>query len=325
MNKYNFMLAKSGNIDMLRRKNLTGFIFEPKFEGTRVLMYKDGDDIEIIDRKGEDIIYKYPEFLDISHNIKAQKCVLDAVIVVFDNEGRPDFKLLEQREGIKGKEIIDKKSEEFPAVIFVFDILEKDDEILVDKLLHERKQFIQDIIEQDSLIKLFPTSLDGNQFWKERLQSKFAGMLAKELNSKYEQGIKSWTWLEINALKTADAIVVGFIESEKSLQLLLSSHIEFPESDLIYIGKVEKGMTENHKKKLIRKMKNIISESALNEQEIKKISNDKTIDKKNIVWIKPEIIIQIKHQGIAENKILINPVFMRIKFDKLPEHCIVEL
>lgn len=320
------MFAKLSDASMLARKNLTGFIFEPKFEGTRVLLYKDRDDIELINRKGEDIIYKYPEFLYISQNIKAQNCVLDAVIVVLDGEGKPDFRLAEQREGIKGKEIIDKKSGEFPATIFVFDILEKDSEILADKALRERKQELQKIIEQSSLIKISPLSLDGKQFWKDRLKEKFAGVIAKDINSKYEQGIKSWTWLEINALKANDAVIVGVVNMENNPKFLLASHIEFPESDLIYVGKIEKGIDELHRKKLVKKINNIvINESALSEEQLKKVFSDKTIKKDKIAWTKPEIVVRVKNKGMTESKMLISPSFMRLKFDKNHEHCIVEL
>ncbi len=62
-NHYSFMLPKQGDAAVFDKKSLIGFTFEPKFDGIRVLLYKEGNDLEVIDQRGRDIVYRYPELL----------------------------------------------------------------------------------------------------------------------------------------------------------------------------------------------------------------------------------------------------------------------
>ena len=78
MEVYEHMQPKRGSTNILDRSNLIGYIFEPKFDGIRVLIYKDKEDIAIFNQIKKDLIALFPEFLDLPAFVKAKSCVLDA-------------------------------------------------------------------------------------------------------------------------------------------------------------------------------------------------------------------------------------------------------
>ncbi len=319
--KYQVMLAKQGDKDIFNRKSLAGFIFEPKFDGTRVLIYKEGNDIELINRREKDITFKYPELLEIPRNIKCSSCVLDAELVILDKEGRPDFNLLQQREQLDNKIAIEVRSKTMPATLFVFDILEKDGQSLVDKPLGERKRILAEIIKSSPFISLTPYTTKGKELWKQIQEQGMEGMIAKELGSRYEQGKRSWAWLKIKNLNTVDAIIVGYTEGEGERKaffgsLVLAAYVP-DKGELIYIGNVGTGFDKKTLKKLIKKMKKLKTEKpALSEEQQERI-------KEKVTWIKPELIAEIKYLELTKDRELRAPSFLRLRFDKKLEDCIL--
>ncbi len=324
MNKYQFMLSKLGDRDILNRKSLVGFIFEPFFDGTRVLIYKEGNDIEIINALGNDIIFKYPELLDIPRYIKTESCVLDAELVVLGEESIPDAKLLQEREQLNNKIAIDSKSKTLPAKVFVFDILEKDGEVLTEKFLGDRKRILEGLITSSFIISFLPHLTKGKDLWKQVQEQKIEGIMAKEINSRYQQGKKSWSWLKIKNLNTANAIIVGFTKKleekqEKYFESAILASCVPEKMGFVYVGKlkdIETNFNKRMLKKLTKRMKKLVIErSCLNEGEKNKI------DDKNIIWIKPEIVIQLSYSELTKEKQLRGVSFLRLRFDMKPANC----
>jgi len=315
------MLAKLGDKDIFNRKSLAGYIFEPKFDGTRVLIYKEGNNIELINRRDKDITYKYPELLEIPRNIKCENCVLDAELVILDKDGNPDFKLLEQREQIDNKMVIEERSKKMSAILFVFDILEKDGQSIIDKPLGERKRILSQIIKNSSFISLMPYTTKGKELWNQIQEQNTEGMIAKELGSRYEQNKRSWSWLKIKNTNTLDAIIVGFTKGEDEREkyfgsLVLAVYVS-DKGEVVYIGDVKVGFDKKLLKRLTKKMKKLTTDTpALSEEERIK-------EKEEVTWIKPELIAEIKYKEITKEKLIEEASFVRLRFDKKPEDCLL--
>ena len=129
--RYKPMLARVGTKKDLSRK---GYLYEPKLDGTRAVCYKN-DTLDFINRRGRKISSRYPE-LQFLNNIKAENCILDGEIIIYDEMGNPDFHLLQKREQMSSKTKIALRSIEYPATYIVFDILSKNGEDLSRKSLN---------------------------------------------------------------------------------------------------------------------------------------------------------------------------------------------
>jgi len=310
------MLAQIGSKKDLERKD---FIFEPKFDGTRVLIYKDGKKIRIINRRGKDITYRYPELSAIFANIKAEKCILDGELVVLDKKGRPDFNLLQQREQLEEKIIIEARSKINPATIFVFDLLEVDSQNVMKEPLEKRKERLAKIIENSPFIVLCPYSFDGKALWKKIKKLGLEGVIAKKIGSVYEQ-CRSNSWLKIKNFNTIDAIVVGFTKGAGKRAKYFGALVlaAYKEKKLCYVGRVGTGFDEKMLLELGEMMKKLITKkAALPKKEQRKI-------KKEVIWIKPKLIAEIKYLELTKKLELRAPSFVRLRFDKKLQDCVIE-
>ena len=298
------MLAKIGEKEDLSKKNM---IFEPKVDGTRAICFKDGK-LKFINRRNRDISFRYPEF-DFIGNIKAKTCVLDGEIIVYDKKGVPSFNLLQKRDQLGIKFMIELRSEQYPATYVVFDILRLDGKDLKNLTLIERKKILDKVVKDGNHIqKIFYTS-DGKSLWKKITKLKLEGVMAKEKKSKYHEASRIASWLKIKYLKTIDCIIVGYTSKKRVISALAVG--VYLKGKLIYIGRVGIGFTEKFLKELHKDLKKL---------EVKKapvIYNGK----EDIQWIKPQIVCEVRYLEFSKDNIMRAPAFLRLREDKTAKEC----
>jgi bifunctional non-homologous end joining protein LigD len=310
-----FMLAEIGSQEIFEKKD---WIFEPKLDGTRVAIVKEGSKIRLINRRGKDISYRYPELRGIVKNIKVNNCILDAELVVLNKKGKPDFNLLQQREQLDNKVLIELKSAELPATLFVFDVLQIDKRSTVALPLKVRKELLDKIIEDSEFITKCPYTFDGKKLWEKVREQGLEGVMAKKIDSAYE-GKRSKNWLKIKNLNTIDAIVVGFTRGkgvrEKLGALVLAC---YDRGKLTYVGKVGTGFDGATIDFLLSQLKKITTRKPA----IKDAGKIEEIEE-DVVWVKPMLIAEVKFLELTKDKKLRAPSFMRLRFDKKLQDCTI--
>ena len=332
MEVYEHMQPKRGSTSILDRSNLIGYIFEPKFDGIRVLIYKDKEDIAIFNQVKKDLIGLFPEFLDLPAFVKAKSCVVDAEIVVLNNSKVPDQELLQEREHARSVQEIKFKSKKIPASLFVFDILEKDETSLTDEPLRKRKLLMKDIITDGPNITLVPYTMHGKDLWEQIEKQKLPGMMAKESSSKYIKGA-SWSWLDIDKKPMTDAIVAGvetknMKQGERISSILLAVY-DSKIDHFKYIGKIEEKDIEKTHAKLIKSMikNNLTDRPIINIDEKEKDEKIKEKEEKSsqnsIKWLEPSVVARVKFKEIQDH-ILIQPRIARIRLDKYARECTLD-
>ncbi len=300
------MLAKVGNSETLGDKN---YIFEPKFDGTRVLIFKKGKSIRLVNRRGKNITYRYPELDDIWKNIK-ENCVLDGELVILNKKHLPDFNLLQSREQIENRTQIKLRSMEIPATIFVFDILSLKGKSLMKIPLMERKKVLSKVVEISPMISLTPYTRKGKALWKRVQRLKMEGVMAKRTDGEYLPGRRTDSWLKIKNNKTLDAIVIGYTREKRAISALALA--AYKNKKLVYIGRVAAGLDE----KIIKSLS-----EELHPAKLPAVKDIKT--SKKIYYVKPKIIVEVKYLEITKDGQLRAPVFLRIRDDKKLEDCTI--
>jgi len=298
------MLAKVGEAETLKSRD---YIFEPKFDGTRVLIHKKGKEIKLINRRKRDITYRYPELREIWKNIK-DNVIIDGELVILEGH-KPNFNLLQKREQIENKTEIELRSKKFPATIFVFDILELKGKKLTNLPILERKKILKNQIKPCSKLALTPYSKDGNVLWKKIKKMGMEGVMAKKINSKYYPGRRMREWLKIKNLQTIDAIVIGYTQEKRQISALALA--AYHKGKLIYIGRVASGLSEARISELSKKL----------EKTDKPAVRAKTF--KEIHYVKPKIIVEVKFLQITKDLQLRAPVLLRIRTDKNLKECVI--
>ena len=306
---YNPMLALPAGKDALDKG---GCIFEPKLDGTRAVCYKDLEGIRLINRRGNDITARYPEFTFIGQ-VKAASAVLDGEVVVYDKNGNPDFHLLQRREQVARRDISVIRSKELPATYVVFDILEKEGKSLIELSLKERKTILDATVQDGAHIQKTFYTENGPGLWEQVEKRRLEGVIAKELSSTYYPGKRTPAWLKVKYLKTIDCVIVGYT-SEKRIISALALAV-YSQGKLRYIGRsVGKGFTENFLKELHKELIPL----EIKEPPVTYVGG------KDIHWLEPKLVCEVSYLEMSKDIIMRAPVFLWIRYDKKPEDCVLE-
>lgn len=301
--RFSPMLAKLGNKDDLSRSD---FIFEPKFDGTRAILYKNKE-LRFINRRNNNITHRYPEF-NFAKNIKAKSCILDGEIIVYGKNKVPNFNMLQHREQLEQKNLISERSKKNPATYVVFDILEKDGKKLTNLSLKERRKILNKTITNSARIEKVTSSTNGKKLWRQMTKKHFEGVMAKDLQSKYHAGKRRKDWLKIKFLKTMDVVLVGYTSGKRNISALLTA--VYHNKKLMFTGKVGTGFTEKLLKDLQKKFDAIETKTP----QIPSI-------KSKVTWLRPKLVAEIRFLELTHNKIMRAPAFLRLRTDRTPKSC----
>ncbi|HTY47466.1 MAG TPA: non-homologous end-joining DNA ligase [Methanomassiliicoccales archaeon] len=300
---YEPMLAIPGSKSDLKRE---GWIYEPKLDGTRAVLYWDGKPM-FVNRRDHEITPRYPEF-DFSASIRAKSCVLDGEIVVFDSRGNPSFRLLQKREHV-AEGMYHLRSKQHPATYVVFDIIEIEGESLIKMPLAERKKVLERVISEGPTLRRIVSTRDGQALWDLVIERGTEGVMGKKLDSVYEPGKRSVNWIKIKTTVTMDCVIVGYTHEKRivsSLALALYRGI-----DLVYVGRVGTGFDE----KMLVEIRDLLEPLRTPERPT---IND---SEHEIIWVRPELCCEVEFLEFTPHEHLRAPVFRRMREDKPPREC----
>src|SRR3954471_22188829 len=102
------------------------WLFEPKFDGLRVLCICNGKKIDLISRNDKPQTFQFPDVVEGLQKAAKKSCILDGEIVCLDHRGISSFRALQQRFHLESESVVKERAAKFPAYLYVFDILEHD-------------------------------------------------------------------------------------------------------------------------------------------------------------------------------------------------------
>jgi len=248
------------------------YIFEIKWDGYRIISSVNGKKVRMDSRNGLDYTKKYPPVAralrDLGHD-----AVIDGEVVVFNDEGNPDFDALQLYNG-----------HNTPIKYCVFDLLWLDGHDLTQLPLVERKELLKMLVKEDDVFRFSESFDDGPALYQEMLKRNLEGIVAKAKSSVYEQGVRGPEWLKVPTRKRQEFVIGGWAESEKvrSFRSLLFGAYE--DGVLKWIGRSGGGYKEKEMPDILKKLKALeIDESPF---------ANKVLDTKGakMHWVKPELV-----------------------------------
>lgn len=200
------MLAK------LSKEMPTGdFIYEPKWDGFRTIVYRDGDEVELGSRNEKPMTRYFPEVVEAVRARIPDRCVLDGELVIAGDRGRLEFEVLQQRIH-PAESRVKRLAAETPASFVAFDLLALDGEDLTGRPFTERRTLLEKALaDVTPPVHLTPATRDREVAidWFDRFEGAgLDGVIAKPADGIYRPGVR--TMLKIKHERTADCVVAGF-------------------------------------------------------------------------------------------------------------------
>jgi ATP-dependent DNA ligase len=187
-----------------------GWLFEPKWDGFRTLVFRDGDDILLQSRDEKPMNRYFPELLAPLGQALPERCVVDGEVVIVGAAGL-DFEalLLRIHPAASRVKLLAAQS---PASFVAWDLLAFGDEDLRARPLAERRERLERVLaDAEPPVHLSPATRDRTlaEDWFRRFEGAgLDGVMAKRLDEPYRAGER--TMLKIKHSRTADCVVAGF-------------------------------------------------------------------------------------------------------------------
>jgi ATP-dependent DNA ligase len=186
------------------------WIFEPKWDGFRALVFRDRDEVVIQSRDEKSLNRYFPELLDPLRAQLPERCVLDGEVVVA-SDGALDFDALQLRIHPAASRV-NLLSREIPASIVFFDLLAEGNQDLRALPFHERRRMLGSLLSSATApIHLTPATseLALAKDWFRRFEGAgLDGVIAKPSNGVYESNKR--VMLKIKHERECDCVVAGF-------------------------------------------------------------------------------------------------------------------
>jgi bifunctional non-homologous end joining protein LigD len=216
--------------------------FEPKWDGVRALAVCDTS-TRLFSRNGKDMTEGYPELAGLHDRLVALDAVLDGEIVAFQ-DGKPSFQLLQQRMHVREPRRVEALAKRIPVVFMAFDLIYLDGKSLTAEPLRERRAALEEILVPDEHVQLSPlVEGAGVALYRAAEEQGLEGIVAKRLDSRYEPGARSRSWLKVKLTYDADVVIVGWTEGEGRRAGSIGSLVMavYDSDGLRYVGNVGTG------------------------------------------------------------------------------------
>lgn len=204
------MLAKPAAALPTAASHLAGWLYEPKWDGFRCVVFRDGDEVELGSRNEKPLTRYFPEVVEAVRRQLPPRCVVDGEVVIATDAGL-DFEALLQRIHPADSRVR-KLSVETPASLVAFDLLALDDLALVDLPFVERRAALEQVLAGATPpVHLTPATTEEAQAreWFARFEGAgLDGVVAKPRDLPYRQNERLMT--KVKHARTADCVVAGF-------------------------------------------------------------------------------------------------------------------
>lgn len=295
------------------------WLFEIKWDGYRVLSFIDNGKVRMVSRNQNNLGPRYPELRELPKLVNAKSAILDGEVVVLDEQGRPSFSLMQQRTGIRAHGRQAASRPDLPIIYYVFDLLYLDGYDLRRVGLDDRKRALKQILPAGELVRFSDHHAgQGVALFQVAKQKGLEGIVAKKCDSCYEER-RSREWLKIKITQTADCVIGGYTSPEGARQYFGSLVLGLynNKKQLIHVGHAGTGFNHATLKQIFEVLKEI---------EAKKSPFTGAVDAKNVHWVKPERVAEVKfsewtHETSEGGLKLRAPVFLGLRDDKNPEDC----
>ena len=190
----------------------SGWVFEPKWDGVRLVARCWSGGLALASRRGNDVTAAYPELVSLSRALAPRAAVIDGEVVAFDDQGRPSFERLQRR--MHARHPSSSLMAEVPVLYVAFDLLWLDGHLLTDEPLTERRRRLQELGDGGpgwQLSPMFQGAPDEDRMAACRKVG-LEGYVGKVAASPYVVGRRSTAWTKIKCVRRREFVVGGWSE-----------------------------------------------------------------------------------------------------------------
>jgi len=277
--------------------------YEPKYDGFRAVAFVDGEETYLQSRNGKPLSRYFPEL-----KFPAGRYILDGEIVA------ASFDTLGQRIHPAASRIA-RLAEETPATYFAFDVLARDDGVLLELPYLERRAALEAIVAAPvELTDVVRTAADAEHWLHEA-----EGVIAKEVDAPYQPGERTGM-IKVKRVRTIDAVVMGWRpgKAERTVGAIILGL--YGEGGRLREVGHSSGFTATEKRELVDKF------APYETGERGSGEPSRWTQGRELEWVamRPELVVEITFDHVSDGRIRHGSKVQRWRDDKAPEACTLD-
>nr|WP_281376421.1 ATP-dependent DNA ligase [Actinomycetospora corticicola] len=312
--------------------------FEPKWDGFRAIVFRDGDEVEIGSRNTKPMTRYFPEVVEALRERLPERCVVDGEIIVATPDGHGlDFEALQQRihPAVSRVTLL---SEQTPASFVAFDLLAVGDEDLTRRPFTERRARLVEVVDDRAPVHVTPMTTDHDeaQDWFVRFEGAgLDGLIAKRPDLTYQADKRVMS--KIKHVRTADCVVAGYRVHKSGPDALGSLLLGLHTADgtLASVGVVG-AFTMARRRELMAELQPLVTsfdehpwnwaaheqgERTPRKNETSRWNAGKDL---SFVPLRPERVVEVRYDYLEGDRFRHTTQFVRWRPDRDPESCTYE-
>jgi bifunctional non-homologous end joining protein LigD len=281
------------------------WMYEPKWDGHRVIVRQRNGAIEAISSNGLDRTARWPWLAGAVHTACPDDVILDGEVIAHDDDGRHSFQLVGRPDR--------------PHAFVVFDILGIDGKSLQGKPWHERREMLESRVRPAPPLSITPVTDDVDTLMAFTSANGFEGVIAKRTDSTYLPGRRSPSWIKVKHRREQEVVIGGYLLGEGNRSTSFGSLLVgvYERKVLRFAGAVGTGFNDRTLRQLQALFAGLITDACPFEPEPK-------LPRGKARWLRPELVAQVAFGEWTEANHLRHPVFLGLRDDKPPTKVIRE-
>jgi len=283
------------------------WLFEVKWDGYRAVAELRGNEVSLYSRN---LLPLNEKFFPVVESLRkfGFEAVLDGEIVVVDDQGQPDFELLQNY----------RKTGNGHLLFYVFDLLHFQGHDLTGLPLIRRKELLKKILPPSPKIRFSDhVTNDGVLFFQVVKGKGLEGIIAKHGQSTYEAGKRSRQWLKVKKQLTQEGVIAGFTAPRGGRKHFGTLVLGVYEGDeLIPIGHAGGGFGAKQLKEIRERLEPLVQTAC--PFKVKPETGP------SVTWVRPELVCEVVFHGWTVDGVMRQPSFLRLREDKAPREVVRE-
>jgi DNA ligase 1 len=232
---------------------------QPKYDGLRVQIHKNSDEVSIFSRHLESMTEMFPELVAAASSLKVESVILDGEAIAYNPESE-EYVPFQETTARRRKEGIEEMASRVPMRAFVFDVMFRDGSDLTALPYDRRFEIVQALLrESDTLLTAPLTQTDSAEVLTSELLDNISrgleGVVAKRLDSPYQAGARNFNWVKLKRntsgqlTDTVDIVLVGYYRgkgkrAEFGAGALLAGVYDSDKDEFVTISKLGTGLSD---------------------------------------------------------------------------------
>src|SRR5438132_292379 len=232
---------------------------QPKYDGLRVQIHKDGDHVSLFSRNLESWTEAFPELVAATSALKAKSVILDGEAIAYNPESE-EYVPFQETTARRRKEGIEEFAEQVPLRAFVFDVMFRDGPDLTQLPYERRFEIAKELLKKsDTLLPAPLTKTDSAEELTRELLDNISrgleGVVAKRLDSPYQAGARNFNWVKLKRNTsgqlndTIDVVLLGYYRgkgkrAEFGAGALLAGVYDADKDEFVTISKLGTGLSD---------------------------------------------------------------------------------